>query len=108
MSAAENAVVDDGNQAFYDKADRALRDLFDKAKATHELHFVMALMPEFRGMQDAGWNTAEEAVVAYDQYHKHLEKLDGKDPMRARIYLDFFIYTCLKAAVSMRFRKKCC
>jgi hypothetical protein len=92
LSAAGDQAVKDGNQPFYDKADRALRDLFNKARAAHELHFVMALMPEFRGMQDAGWNTAEEAVVAYDQYHKHLEKLDSKDPMRVRIYLDFYLH----------------
>src|ERR1700730_15037139 len=41
----------DPNQAFFEKAERALRDLFDRAKAAHELHFAMALMPEFRGEQ---------------------------------------------------------
>ena len=54
----------DPNQAFFEKAERALRDLFDRAKAAHELHFAMALMPEFRGEQDAGWSTADESVRA--------------------------------------------
>jgi hypothetical protein len=30
--------------------------------------FVMALMPQFRGAQDAGWSTAREAVRAYDEF----------------------------------------
>jgi hypothetical protein len=58
----------DPNQEFYDKAVRALKELCEKARAAQELHFAMALMPELRGAQDAGWNTAEEAVHAYDQY----------------------------------------
>lgn len=58
----------DPNHEFYDKAVRALKELCEKAKTAHELHFAMALMPELRGAQDAGWNTAEEAVRAYDRY----------------------------------------
>jgi hypothetical protein len=58
----------DANQPFYDKAIGALDDLFEKAKDAHELHFAMGLMPEFRGAQDGGWNTAKEATIAYDQY----------------------------------------
>jgi hypothetical protein len=46
--------VKEPNQEFYDKAVRALTDLCERAKAAHELHFVMALMPEFRGMQGCG------------------------------------------------------
>ena len=62
----ENAEIgpNDPNQRFYDKAIEALEELFDKAKAAHELHFVMGLMPEFHGAQDGvactrGWNTAD-------------------------------------------------
>jgi|HubBroStandDraft_2_1064218.scaffolds.fasta_scaffold372290_2 hypothetical protein len=36
------------NQAFFEKAERSLRELFDRAQAAHELHFAMSLMPEFR------------------------------------------------------------
>ncbi len=46
------------NVPFFEKADRALRDLFEKARAANELHFAFALFPEFRGLQDSGWNTA--------------------------------------------------
>jgi len=86
------AAKEDPNQAFYDKAIRALRDLFEKAKAKHELHFAMALMPEFRGAQDGGWNTAEEAVYAYDQFAAHIKSLKNDDPVRVRIALSFYLH----------------
>lgn len=81
----------DPNEAFYEKAIRALRDLFEKAKAKHELHFAMALMPEFRGAQDGGWNTAEEAVYAYDQFTAHIKALDKTDPIHIRVALAFYL-----------------
>jgi Valyl tRNA synthetase tRNA binding arm len=80
------------NQEFYDKAIRALRELFEKAKAKQELHFVMALMPEFRGVQDAGWNTGEEAIHAFDQFSNLLKKLDKNDPARVRVFLAFYMH----------------
>jgi hypothetical protein len=81
----------DPNQEFYDKAKRALEDLFEKAKAKNELHFVMAMVPEFRGMQDGGWNTAEEAMHAFDQFTEHIKSL-GKDSMiRLRVILAFYL-----------------
>jgi hypothetical protein len=83
---------DDPNQSFYDKAIKALEELFEKAKAAHELHFVMGLMPEFHGAQDAGWNTAEEATIAYDQYTALLKAMNKEDPMRIRIALDFYLH----------------
>jgi hypothetical protein len=52
------------NQPFYDKTGASLRDLFVRAKASQELHFVMALKPEFRGTQGSGWSTAHESVPA--------------------------------------------
>ena len=78
------------NQEFYDKAVRALRELFQKAQAAHELHFVMALMPEMRGAQDGGWNTAEEAVHAYEQFSKLLETIAADDIVRIRVVLAFY------------------
>jgi hypothetical protein len=82
----------DPNQAFYEKAKRALRELFEKAKATHELHFALALMPEIRGLQDAGWNTAEEAVRAYDEFTKHIESMETKELVRVRIILALYMH----------------
>jgi hypothetical protein len=66
--------------------------LFEKAKAAHELHFALALMPEMRGLQDGGWNTAEEAVRAYDQFTKHVESLDTKELVRVRIILALYMH----------------
>jgi hypothetical protein len=63
------------NQAFFEKAERSLRELFDRAQAAYELHFAMALMPEFRGEQDAGWSTADESVRAYDEFAELVRSL---------------------------------
>jgi len=90
-SESKYAKKEEPNQLFYDKAVGALTDLFDKAKATHELHFAMALMPEFRGQQDGGWNTAEDAVYAYDQFTAHIKGLSKDDPIRIRIVLAFYL-----------------
>jgi hypothetical protein len=83
--------VKDINQPFYQKVDRAIRELFEKAKSAHELHFVMALMPEFRGAQDAGWNTAEEAEHAYDQLTALIKSLDKSEPVRIRVILSLYM-----------------
>lgn len=79
------------NDAFYEKAETAFRTLFDAARARHELHFAMALMAEFRGMQDAGWNTAAETHRAFDEYFDFLE---GMEPsrMKCRIGLSFYVH----------------
>jgi hypothetical protein len=79
----------DPNQSYYEKTKRALEDLFEKAKAKNELHFVMALMPEFRGMQDGGWNTGEEASRAFDQFSEHIKSVDKDSAVRIRIILSF-------------------
>jgi hypothetical protein len=93
MVGEQDATTDeDGpNQQFYDKAIRALRELFEKAKAAHELHFAMAMMPEFRGSQDAGWSTAEEAVHAYDQFTGLIKSMSKDDIVRLRVILAFYL-----------------
>lgn len=78
---------------FFAKAERAMRDLFEKAKAAHELHFAMALMPEMRGMQDGGWNTAEEAKNAFEQFSQLLELVDKREVARLRVLLAFYQHT---------------
>jgi hypothetical protein len=91
-SQERSAQVPDPNQGFYDKAVRALTDLCERAKATQELHFVMALMPEFRGMQDAGWSTAHEAVRAYDEFSALVKSLSPEKTVRARVVLAFYAH----------------
>jgi hypothetical protein len=94
MAEVSKSVEDpkDPNQEFYDKAIRALKELCEKAKAAQELHFAMALMPELRGAQDPGWNTAEEAVRAYDQYFELVRSLDKDQIVRARLILAFYLH----------------
>jgi hypothetical protein len=82
----------DPNQQFYDKADRSLRDLFERAKAAHELHFVMALMAEFRGSQDFGWSTAHESVQAFDEFIALIRELKRDAPIRVRVILTLYAH----------------
>jgi hypothetical protein len=85
---------EDPNQQFFDKVIRSFTDLCERAKAAHELHFVMALMPEFRGLQSAGWSTAHEAVRAYDQFSALVKSLnsDSDDMVRVRVILAFYAH----------------
>ena len=84
-------VVPTANDEFYEKVERAFRELFDAARAKHELHFAMALMPEMRGMQDPGWNTADETHHAFDDYQEFIEKQE-QGRMRYRVVLAFYCH----------------
>jgi hypothetical protein len=84
-------IPENQNAAFYEKAERAFHKLIDAARTRHELHFAMALMPEMRGAQDAGWNTAHETHIAFDEYLKFIETLeDGR--MKCRVALAFYCH----------------
>jgi hypothetical protein len=79
------------NEKFFEKAERAFHDLFDRARAKNELHFVMSLNPEFRGEQDAGWSTADDAHMAFSQYLDFLR--DGEfTSLKARVALAFYCH----------------
>jgi hypothetical protein len=91
--ARSNEKKQDPNAQFYEKARRALKAVFEKAKATNELHFAIALMPEMRGMQDGGWNTAQEASDAYSQFRALLDKLPADDVVRVRVLLALYLHT---------------
>jgi hypothetical protein len=79
------------NVGFFEKVDRTFRELCERAKAANELHFALALFPEFRGMQDAGWNTAQEANRIFDDYTTLLEKLDHGSTIRTRVALSLYV-----------------
>ena len=80
-----------GNQRFYDKADAAFRALFETAKARNELHFALSLNPEFRGLRDAGWSSAQEVNVAIADYLPFLH--DGEPTrLKTRIALGFYCH----------------
>lgn len=86
MSEADDQSVD---KAFEEKAFRAFRDLASRAQAGNELHFAMALSPEFRGMQDAGWSPAMESIRATEEYQAALDALPI-GPGRVRVALAYY------------------
>ncbi|HYD48678.1 MAG TPA: hypothetical protein VEB21_10040 [Terriglobales bacterium] len=79
------------NDAFFAKAESSLRDLFATARRKNELHFALSLGPEFRGSQDAGWNTAEDAMCAFDQYGEFLGTM-ASSPIKVRIALAYYCH----------------
>ena len=80
---------------FHDRCRSSWIELFDVAKDKEELQFALALSPEFRGMQDPGWSTAEEASRALDQY---LDLLVSLEPAPARTRIALSLYSHLSEA----------
>jgi hypothetical protein len=79
------------NQRFFEKAEAALRGLFAAAKARNHLHFALSLNPEFRGMRDAGWSSAQEIHTAFADYLSFLK--DGKPSrLKTRVALGFYCH----------------
>ena len=76
-------------EEFSERCESAWNDLFGAAKAQEEVQFALALCPEFRGMQDPGWSTAEEASQTLEEYLSLLEALEPK-PIKARIALSLY------------------
>ena len=83
--------LEKANRAFYEKAGKALRHLFESAKAKNELHFALSLAPEFRGMQTAGWNTTEDTHVAFQEYLKFVKECPDSS-FRSRVALAFYCH----------------
>jgi hypothetical protein len=79
------------NEKFFEKSERAFRDLFDRARAKNELHFALSLNPEFRGEQDAGWSTAHDAHTAFNQYITFLREGEFTS-LKARVALAFYCH----------------
>lgn len=80
------------NHAFLDKAEKAFRELFDLARKKNELHFALALAPEFRGVQDAGWCTAIDAHAAFEDYIKFISDGGKLTNLKARVALGFYCH----------------
>lgn len=77
------------NTNYFAKTESAFSELFLAAKSKDELQFVLSLNSEFRGEQDTGWSTADEAIAAFNDYVEFINKLNnGK--MRIRIALSFY------------------
>ena len=79
------------NERFSEKVERAFRDLFDRARAANEIHFAFSLNPEFRGEQDAGWSTADDAHAAFTEYLAFLAKGEFTS-LKARVALSFYCH----------------
>src|SRR5207245_350420 len=77
------------NGRFFEKIERALRDLFERARARNELHFAFSLNPEFRGEQGPGWSTADDAHRAFDEYLAFLREgeFTSESPRRSGVLL---------------------
>lgn len=82
-------------EAYAARCSVAWQELFSAAKDKEEMQFAMALNPEFRGEQDAGWSTAEDASVALDQY---LELLNALQPSPIKVRLALSLYSHLSEA----------
>ncbi len=76
-------------QEYADCCSAAFQELFQAARAREEVQFAMALNPEMRGMQDAGWSTARESMLAIDEYLAVIKGLP-QDRMRVRTALSLY------------------
>lgn len=81
----------DVDLAFEEKATLAIRDLATRAQQANEIHFALALSPEFRGMQDAGWSSAFESLNAVEDFQDLLEKLPVSRG-RVRVALAYYAH----------------
>lgn len=79
------------NSVFFEKTERVFHDLFDRARDKNELQFAFSLNPEFRGEQDAGWSTADDAHLAFDEYLAFLTKGEFTS-LKARVALAFYCH----------------
>jgi hypothetical protein len=81
--------IDAALKEFREKCSAAWQHLFDAAKSRNEIYFAFSLMPEFRVMHDAGWNTAEESKLAFQEYSTLLQEMPPA-PIKMRIALSFY------------------
>jgi hypothetical protein len=79
------------NLEFFAKVGKSFSDLFKAARDKNELHFALALIPEMRGMQDAGWSTAEESNRAFHEYVAFLQTTEHNS-FRLRVALSFYCH----------------
>ena len=78
---------------FLSLAESELRALFSEAKAKAEFDFVLALNPEFRGIQDIGWSPAQEVMRSIEDFSSFLNS-DAKTRIKIRAALGFYCNLC--------------
>ncbi len=79
------------NECFYEKAEAAFHGLFEEARAKNELHFALSLNPEFRGLRDAGWSSAQEVHTAFSDYQSFLQEGEPSR-LKTRVALGFYCH----------------
>jgi hypothetical protein len=82
------------DEAFVTKARLALDGLFADARAKSEIDFVLSLIPELRGMTDAGWSAAEEVLRAIEDFSKFLNEEEIAIRLRIRAAVGFYCNVC--------------
>lgn len=90
MPSTNIQLPNESNEEYYQRLEASLRELFEKAKEVNELQFAFSLAPEFRGCQGSGWNTADEAKIAFDEYMNYLNNGEEDSSFRVRIALSFY------------------
>jgi len=76
------------------RAEAAIDALFADARTKSEIDFVLALNPEFRGIQDAGWSPAEEVLRAIEDFSGFLNDGGVAIRLRVRAALGFYCNLC--------------
>src|SRR5260370_510203 len=79
------------NLEFFEKAERAFKQLFDAARAKNELEFAFALEPEERGYRNSGWSSAAETFIAFDDYLEFLHSGENTR-FKFRVALSFYCH----------------
>jgi hypothetical protein len=79
----------------FSKKPKVLSASCSSAPALNELQFALALAPEMRGVQDAGWNTAHEAMVALDDFANFFK---SGTPSRVGVRIGLGLYSHLAEA----------
>lgn len=79
-------------EKFFEKSKEAFSRLFELAKSREEVQYAMALGPEMRGSQVAGWNTAHEASRTLEDYLKLLEIAPADTSIRVRVGLSLYCH----------------
>lgn len=87
----EEVGIDPKNFGFFVVALKSLNELFEKAKNTNEVQYAFSLNAEFRGSQTPGWNTADEANRAFEDYLNFLQETEWSN-FKGRVALAFYCH----------------
>lgn len=83
--------IDPDNLGFFALALKSLHELLDKARDKNEVQYAFSLNAEFRGSQGPGWNTADEANRAFEDYLGFLEQREWSS-LKGRVALAFYCH----------------